>query len=36
MHRSSTNSIIVICTGYKYYVLEEDSDAIILASFPVR
>jgi hypothetical protein len=30
MHQSSTNSIIVICTGYKYYVLEEDSNAIVL------
>jgi hypothetical protein len=36
MHWSSTNSIIVICIGYKYYVLEEDNNAIILASFPVR
>jgi hypothetical protein len=30
MHWSSTYSIIVICTGYKYYVLEEDSNAIVL------
>jgi hypothetical protein len=36
MHRSSTNSIIVICTRYKYYVLEEESNAFILASFLVR
>jgi hypothetical protein len=30
IHRSSTNSVIAIYTGYKYYVLEEDNNAIIL------
>jgi hypothetical protein len=30
MYRSSTYSIIVICTGYKYYILEEDNNAIVL------
>jgi hypothetical protein len=36
IHRRSTNFIIVIYTWYKYYVLEEDSNAIVLASYPVR
>jgi hypothetical protein len=27
---SSTYSIIVICTRYKHYVLEEDNNAIVL------
>jgi hypothetical protein len=36
MHQSSNNSIIVICIGYKYYVLEEDRNAIILENFPLK
>jgi hypothetical protein len=36
MDRSSTNSIIVICTGSKYYILEEDNNDIVSVSLPVR